>query len=179
MGMFLDSDRVPAMCALRSLRSDSILSYLRASIVFFGAVAVFAIQSPAFGNADGDVSDSTNYSWQLDPASRARIFEGMKALLYGETIAETKAKLGNPTNETDIVDKQGSFKYHQILYAISRINPEGGNVKDQEIQLDFDKEGRLFQVVYSALTPIAGKVLRSEVEPQTGARVFVTRPPQP
>jgi hypothetical protein len=153
---------------------DSVLT----ALALVAAASTGAAAEVATTVADDNAAANAHYSWQLDEASRRRIFEGIKALSYGETISETKRRLGSPTIERDDIDKSGTFKAHELRYAIRRIKLDGVNVKDQEIALEFNKRGHLFRVVYSAMTPLAGTVTNSYVVSQTRTRIFFTRPPE-
>jgi hypothetical protein len=155
------------------LRNSAVTAVALVAATSTGATA--EVSTPV---EDVNAGANTHYSWELDESARRRIFEGIKALSYGETVLETKRRLGSPTTERDDIDKAGTFKAHELLYAIRRIRPDGGNVKDQQIDLEFNKQGHLFRVVYSAMTPLAGTVTNSYVVPQTGTRIFLTRPPE-
>ena len=85
-----------------------------------------------------------------------------------DSITTVKEKLGDPIEETDLMEKKGDFKAHELRYAIKRVKREGGSIRDQEIFLYFDLEGRLFEIGYSAMDPVAGEVIYSYVESQTG-----------
>lgn len=117
------------------------------------------------------------YSWELSDEYRAHLFEGVRSLKYGDSIAQVRENLGVPTRESDNFDKSGKFIEHEFTYAIKRVHPEGGNAQDQEISLNFDQHGRLIRIVYNAMSPLNGDVIFSGAEPQTGTKFFITKPP--
>src|SRR5271166_3119400 len=140
-------------------------------------LAFFAGQCVALGDDASKSPATTEYSWQLDEVRRKDVFEAIKTLAYGEAITDAEKALGSPTRDMIVTDKnkEATFKFHALIYAIRRVTPDGGNVKDQEIHLLFDKLGHLYEIDYSAMNPLAGKVIGSD-EPVPGVKNFHTTP---
>jgi hypothetical protein len=147
-------------------------------IIILVAIQVFTAQAHALAD-EGPQGMSVSYSWQLSEADTVHLLNGVKSLRYGDSITAVKTILGNPTKERNILDKKTrKFKTHELLYAIKRVEPEGGNVKDQEITLNFDIQGRLRQIDYNAMPPLFGEVIFSGSEPLTGTEFYLTKPPK-
>jgi hypothetical protein len=146
-------------------------------IVAFVAILVLMDQACALAEETPKSGTQMNYSWQLNDADAAHLFKQIKLLKYADLISKVRDGLGTPTKEGDTFDKKGNFLAYELLYAIKRVKPEGGNVYDQEVSLDFDTEGRLFQIEYNAMSPLTGDIIRNGTEPLTGVQFFITKPP--
>jgi hypothetical protein len=154
----------------RGFKVTLLLSVIHASV---GSTLALADEYPAF-------EAPVNYAWKLNEADRARLYEGVKLLRYGDSIARAKELLGIPTREYTASDKKNrSFLFHAVVYYIARVDLTNVNTNDQAIFLSFDENGYLTQIGYSSMNPIIGEVFRGNDDPNLGPVFFDTRPPLP
>src|SRR5262249_3313900 len=121
------------------------------------------------------------FTWQLSATDEARLYQHVKSLHYGDTLTSVKTLLGAPTLEQDTADKKGAHRATEVLYAIRRVRPEGGNVYDQQIDLIFDPDThRLLQIWYENMSPLSGDIVQTIFEPGTREIIaYFTKPPTP
>jgi hypothetical protein len=149
----------------------------------FAKVLAMALSCAAAGHADADSASGIPaqivFTWQISEGDKQRLYEHVKALRYGDKLENVRATLGVPNWEGDWGDKQGRFRFRSLEYAIRRVRPEGGNVYDQEITLNFDEQNRLVEIWYNALPPLSGDITGQCTPPGTKVECTYTKPPLP
>jgi hypothetical protein len=143
----------------------------------FAIGAILGLAATGSAQADSPVLHAPpfGYAWQLSADDEARLYARVETLRYGDSLMRVKALLGEPTREDDFANKRGDKRHHALVYAIRRVEPQGGNTYDQEIQLIFgDESHRLLEICYSNMPPLSGDIIQTMSIP--GAITF-TKPP--
>lgn len=120
---------------------------------------------------------SMHYEFELSDPERNQLFDGVRSARLGDSMEVIKRKAGSPFREKKFCTKQGRFIRYELLYYIKRVRLNGGNANDQYICFAFDIDRKLETIIYNAMEPIAGDVIKTHDDPPI---YFVyTRPPSP
>ncbi|MEQ9606887.1 MAG: hypothetical protein RLN99_04405 [Kiloniellaceae bacterium] len=119
------------------------------------------------------------YGWQLSDSKARDLIEKIKSLRYGDKLDDVRQLLGEAAFDAELCGKKldEECRGHALEYPIRRVRPEGGNTNDQTIHLFFDMGGRLDEIAFQSMLPLAGDVISSYVHGSGGTASYSTRPP--
>jgi hypothetical protein len=161
------------------------------------SLCVVLLLTAGLSKANATVGGSTKsepqikYEFELNDAARTKLIDGVKSLTYGEPIAQAKKLLGEPDSEKNLIrptlesllfgvfGAKPIFVAHGLRYYLKRVYLKQESNRDQNIELMFDSNGYLQDVVYSSMKPVSGEIIYQRLEPAYGFEYYRTKPPMP
>src|SRR5258706_2701702 len=86
------------------------------------------------------------YRYERSDMDTSKLIKSIELVKLGDTVAQVKAILGEPTEERDLVGKKGEFNSRLLRYYIKRVDPELVNISDKYISLYFNARGGLISI---------------------------------